>query len=107
MMIINNNKDWRYLLNTHWMEVCDIIAHTIDLKDIAFMIPGDSKSPMTGRTIGDELEYLRKTKDGETLCRYLNAAWALSSETYAHSVPGWNEFCSLCSEEWALSEIEI
>jgi hypothetical protein len=69
--------------------------------------PGDALAKTTGRTISQELEHLRALRtaaSGHLLCRYFNVVWAMCSDAFAWSVPGWGELCDLCSEEWALDE---
>lgn len=104
-MTINTDRDWWALLDLRWNEVKEIVFHHLDPNHPAYEIPGCASSKPTGRTIHEELEFLKTQQTHETgctLCRYFNAVWGMASEVYAWSVPGWGDFCDLCSEEWVL-----
>ena len=88
-------------VNDGWDDLLNIIAHHIDLNSPAHDIPGDGTSPLTMRTVLEELIHLKKTQDPK-IVRYFAAAWCLASDAYAWSVPFWGSFCDLCSEEWVL-----
>lgn len=104
-MEIKTSKDWWKLVNDHWHNLIKIIAHHIDMNHVAYVAPGDERTPYTGRTVEKELEFLRSSKDTK-LARYFHATWGLASEGYAWTVPSWNVLCDLCSEEWVLYEEE-
>lgn len=101
-----NRDEWWLQVHNHWDALLNIIADQMDLNHEAFETPGNPESPMTGRKILQELIYLKEFRDSK-LARYFNAAFHLASEAYAYSVPGWNQLCDLCSEEYVLHEDQI
>lgn len=96
--------DWWRILDENWEELLSILADKLNFDFPAYDPPGRADGTLTGRSIGVELEHLRKNRDGERLARYLFAAWDLASEAYAWSVPGWGVLCDLLSEEYVLYE---
>lgn len=106
-MVIKDFETWWLCCEAEWDGLMEIVFHTMDSEAPAHEWPGKAETPKTGRTISEELEFLKKqrsAKSGFMLCRYFNAAWAMSSEAYAWSVPSWGSFCDLCSEEPALED---
>ena len=101
MPIINTDLDWWNAVENNWDLLLQIIAHRLDLDHAAYETPGDDTVQETGRTVAEELDFLRKNRD-EKIARYFHAAWGLASETYAWSVQGWSVLCDLCSEECVL-----
>jgi len=106
-MEIRTADDWWKVVDDHWPELQEIIFHHMDWKHPAYDQPGDAKSPPTGRSISEELDFLREKRDPYRLARYFNAAWGMASESYAWSVPGWGQLCDLCSEEWVVQSEEM
>ena len=107
MATIDNAADWWETLANQWDNILGIIAHVMDTDHIAYQTPGDASSPPLTQTIMEDLVACKKTQtpeSGHRLCRYLNGAWGLASDAYAWSVPGWGDFCDLCSEEWVFNE---
>jgi hypothetical protein len=104
-MEIRNKDDWWNVVVHHWDYLLGILADKLDFSCTAFEIPGDGKSESTGRIVVEELEHLKYNRDAK-LARYFHAAWGLSSDSYAYSVPGWGQLCDLCSEEYVLYEEE-
>lgn len=102
-MIINNREDWWNGLEDHWENIKAIVFHHLDPMLPAYEIPGDKESPLTGRILLSELEYLKEKKDPK-IHRYLNVSWCMASDAYAYSVPSWSHFCDLCSEDWVFCE---
>lgn len=99
------SEEWWALVDYWWDELLGIIAHHIQITSPAYDPPGQSLEQggvLTGRTVLEELGHLRSTRDRKRLPRYFHASWALASEAYAWSVPGWSVLCDLCSEEWCL-----
>lgn len=95
--------EWWSNVDSAWDDLLEIIAHHLSLSSPAHETPGDGATPKTGRTILQELSHLKETRDSK-LARYFSAVWCLASDAYAWSVPGWGEFCDLCSEEYVLVE---
>ena len=73
MATINNVGDWWAAVDGAWGDLTDIVAHHMDVFHPAYEVPGDAKSPPTGRDIGDELTHLKTTRD-RRLARYFAAA---------------------------------
>jgi hypothetical protein len=96
---IDNINDWWRVVDENWDNLLQIIADQMDLYHPAYEVPGREISPMTGRSILEEVHHLKEKRD-QRLCRYFSAAWALASENYAWKVPSWGALCDLCSEEW-------
>lgn len=103
MADIHSPDDWWSEVDANWEHLQEIVFHHLQYNHPAYVEPGNDKTEETGRNIGEELEWLRESRDCR-LARYLAAAWSLASDAYAWSVPGWGEFCDLCSEEWVLYE---
>jgi len=103
MATINNVGDWWAAVDGAWGDLTDIVAHHMDVFHPAYEVPGDAKSPPTGRDIGDELTHLKTTRD-RRLARYFAAAWFMANEAYCWSVPNWGTLCDLLSEEWVFDE---
>lgn len=102
-MEIRSEKDWWDAVNSKWDYLLNIIGDQMDLGSPAYEVPGKCESLMTGRTILQELIFLKQTENTK-IARYFNGAWGLASEKYAWSVPGWGLLCDLCSEEYVLYE---
>lgn len=106
-MRINNENDWWSVVDTYWSGLLDILWHKLDPDYEAYEIPGDATSAPTGRTVKNELKFLKENRDGR-LARYLAAVWFMASEDYARErVYGWNAMCDLLSEEWVIIPDEI
>ena len=103
--MINAKEDYWGLVNHKWDDILRILNDQLDLGALAFEIPGDPESPITHRTVLEELLILKRTQDPK-IVRYFNAAWGMASESYCWSKPSWGQFCDLCSEEWVLNEEE-
>jgi hypothetical protein len=108
MKEIKSVNDWWEVVESYWPQLCGIIGDQMDISHVAFQEPGNSDSSLAYRdgryvNIAQEIEYLRVERD-RRLCRYFVAAWGLSSDAYAWSVPGWGALCDLCSEEWVFEE---
>ena len=103
-MTINVEQDWWDQLKNNLGDILVVIKDQMDLNHPAYQTPGNENSPMTGRTILEEINFLIKRKDRK-IVRYLHATWMLATESYARnprSIAGWSAICDLCSEEWAL-----
>jgi len=103
---IKNKKDWWQVVDDNWDCLLEIVLHHMKFAAPAYEKPGDDKSPKTGRTILEELDFLRKIRNPK-LVRYFSASWCMASDAYAWSVPGWGAFCDLCSEEWIFNEDDL
>lgn len=101
MAFIDDANDWWETVDGQWSNLLEIIGHHLDLYAPAYFVPGDSESTPTGRTILEELEFLVDRHDSK-LAAYLGDAWCMASNAYAYSVPGWGDFCDLCSERGVL-----
>ncbi len=102
---ITTQNDWWDAVYKNWPDLLDIVYHHMDPGHVAYDIPGDASSALTGRTIATELERLKDERDDRT-ARYLAAAWCMASDAYAWSVPSWGVLCDLLSEEWVIHESE-
>jgi hypothetical protein len=103
MPVINTVGDWWGAVDRAWGDLTDIVAHHMDMYHEAYEVPGDAKSPPTGRNIKDEIIYLKETRDRK-LARYFAASWFLATENYCWSVPNWGTLCDLLSEEWVFGD---
>lgn len=101
-----NEKEWWEIVNHWWDQIVDMASDQLDLSSPAFQTPGKPESPMTGRTVMEEMNSLKQNQDPK-LARYFNAVWGLASDAYAYSKPGWTQLCDLCSEEYVLYENQI
>ncbi len=102
-MITNKETYWQ-TVDLHWDNLLKIIGHHLNLADFAYENPGQSNSPLTGKSVLDEIIYSKQTRN-QKLVRYFNGVWCLASESYAKSrVPSWGVLCDLCSEEWVFDE---
>lgn len=90
-------KQWWDLVDVRWESLMDIVFHHMSCSAQAYEVPGNAASKPTGRTIWEELEYLREKRDMR-LSDYFHAAWGMASDAYAWSVPHWGALCNLCSE---------
>jgi hypothetical protein len=97
-MQLNSPEDWWNAVDANWSNLLEIVYHHMDMDHAAYEVPGDAKSAPTGRTIDEELTFLKKNRD-QRLARYLSASWFMASEAYCWSVPGWGTMCDLLSEE--------
>ena len=103
-MNINNKNDWWTLLESNWDNILNIASDQLDVNSLAFEIPGNPESKMTGRNVLQEMNHLKIIKDSN-ISRYLNAIWGLASDAYAReNRRGWKIICDLCSEEYVLYE---
>ena len=100
-MSLETAADWWETVEQYWDALVRIVGDQMDLLHPAYKHPGTETSEPTGRNIADELEWLKEHKDAR-LARYFQAAWGLSSDSYAYNVPAWGIFCDLCSEGWVL-----
>ena len=103
MATIKNTNDWWRTVDENWDNLKDIVFHHLDPILPTYDEPGAAETPRTGRTIEGELEWLKAHRDVK-LHRYLNTSWCMASDSYAYSVPGWGDFCDLCSESWVFEE---
>ena len=106
-MVIRTRADWWEAVDGNWDGLLEIVFHTMHYDHPAYDPPGDAKGKLTGRDISCELEFLKEKRDLHRLARYFNAAWGMSSEAYAWSVPAWGVLCDLCSEEHACEEEDL
>ncbi len=104
-MQIKDASDYWAVCDKWWDQIIEMAADQLDLNSPAFDIPGKSESPMTGRTILEEMNFLKRERSTK-LPRYFNAIFHLASEAYAYSKPGWSQLCDLCSEDWAIQPEE-
>ena len=102
-MAIETQQDWWETVDRAWDSLVDIIAHHMKMGSPAYEIPGKDSSSETGRTISEEIDFLRENRDSK-LARYFHASWGMASDAYAYSVPGWGALCDLCSEDWVFYE---
>ena len=103
-MTIENKEDWWRYLYDHWENIKSIIFDHLEPNHSAYETPGDKNSPLTGRLLFSELEFLKENRDPK-ICRYLNVSWCMASDNYAWSVPSWGVFCDLCSESWVFDDV--
>jgi hypothetical protein len=99
--VISDSETYWATVDKWWDQLLEIASHHLDLQSPAFEKPGDPESAMTGRTVLEELIFLKRARN-KKLPRYFNAIWGMASESYAWSVPGWGQLCDLCSEEGVL-----
>lgn len=102
-MSINTKEDWWDLVDSQWDNLLVMAGDQLDFNYPAHVVPGDPQTALTGRTILEEMVYLKKSRN-QDLARYFNAIWGLASDSYAYSKPGWSDLCNLCSEEWVFDE---
>jgi hypothetical protein len=106
MPVINNKEDWWNCVDRYWDALVEITAHHMDMLHPAYETPGDDKTCPTGRSICDEMEHLRETRNPR-LASYFEASWGLASDSYAREGRyGWGALCDLCSEKYVLHEEE-
>lgn len=96
-----DKKEWWVLVESNWSNLMDMAIDKFQMNSPSFEEPGNANSKPTGRTILQEMNYLKENRDAK-LARYFSAIWALSSDRYAYSKKGWSELCDLCSEEYVL-----
>jgi len=97
--MINNLDNWWKAVDDNLDDLLEIISHHLDYDSPAYNSPGDNFSQLTGRNIGEEINYLIQNRD-QKLVRYLNSVWWLTSKAYAADKAAWGILCDLCSEEW-------
>lgn len=96
-----NKKEWWELTESQWENLLNMASDQFQMNFVAYEIPGNSESKLTGRTILEEMTYLKENKDPK-LEIYFSAIWNLATEKYAYSKPGWSQLCDLCSESYVL-----
>lgn len=104
-MQIDSLEAWWNAVDEKWEYLTEIVFHHFDYSAMAYEVPCDSSSKPTGRTLSEELDWLRGNRD-ERLHSYFNKSWCLASDAYAYSVPYWGLFCDLCSESWVFQTEE-
>lgn len=100
-----NKSEWWTLVDQWWDQIVIMASDQLDLDGLSYEIPGNPGSPITGRTVIQELIHLKQTQNSK-IARYFNAIWGLAPDSYAYSKSGWGQLCDLCSEEYVLHEDE-
>jgi len=103
MPIIKTKEQWWEVVDKYWEYLQIIISDFLDMRHMSYEIPGDDKSKTTGRTIFEEINYLKEHRN-EKLNRYFAYSWCAASDAYAYSKYGWCALCDLCSENWVFQE---
>lgn len=102
--MINTYEEWWNSVDTKWDHLLELASAQLDLNSMASETPGRDDSPMTGLTILEEMNKLKKDRNPK-LARYFAAIWSLASDAFARQRrPGWLTLCDLLSEEYVLHE---
>lgn len=102
--MINTYEEWWDSVDDNWDNLLELASAQLDLNSPAHERPGQEDSPMTGLTIIEEMNSLKRGRNPK-LARYFAGIWTLASDAFARSrPPGWITLCDLCSEEYVLNE---
>lgn len=101
---MKTKNDYWDNVNKHWDNILCLAIDHLNMEHMSFIEPGNSDSGITGRTVLEEMTYLRSIRSNK-LARYFNAIWSLATDRYANSdMPSWDMLCDLCSEEYLIHE---
>lgn len=84
-MTIESPDDWWFLLKKYKKEIQELVDR---------FYPKDC-----------EIDIFIESEDNETMLEILNETWTRAPDLLEVStIPGWDELCDLCSEDWVFYE---